>query len=446
MQIPIFDAKEKQRYPVATLMNTKPIRFSVSILVLVALLLTTCSFSVGFFVGEERATRNLVPDGEGQVTNQGEVPVYLAKDVDFKKFWDTWNYIKEEFYKQPVSDVSLYYGALKGLLSGLDDPYSVYFDPEEAKEFAESLDGSFEGIGAEIGIKDEKLQIVAPLSGSPAEQAGLLPGDWIVLIDGVDTLGMTTEEAVSLIRGEKGTSVTLSISRNGLDSLTEVVITRDTIVIDSVKWVIDENNVMHIGISTFNSDTSKLFSGAVQEALAENVSGIILDLRSNPGGLLTAAIDVASAWVGYDTVVIERTQNEANAFKGLISPRLQGLKTVVLVNGGSASGSEIVTGALQDHGYATIVGTQTFGKGSVQDYQELEDGSAIKITTAEWYTPNGRTINKTGITPDIIVDYTIEEYKQGIDPQYDVASQIILGTYVSNTADTSEENTDTEIF
>ncbi len=152
-------------------------------------------------------------------------------------------------------------------------------------------------------------------------------------------------------------------------------------------------------------------------------------LRSNPGGLLTTAIDISSAWVGYDPVVIERTKQEANTFKGIMPPRLQGIPTVILVNGGSASASEIVSGALQDYGYATVVGTQTFGKGSVQDYQELPDGSSVKITTAEWYTPKGRTINKTGISPDVEIPYSLEEYKAGIDPQHDVALEIIFGTY-----------------
>ena len=405
--------------------------FPLSIKLLAGGLLVTMAFSIGFFVGDARATRSIVPAGEGMVSGIGEPPTYLADDVDFKDFWDVWNFVKDEFYRQPVSDKDLYYGSLKGLLSGLEDPYSVYFDPEEASAFTASLEGSFEGIGAEIGIRDEQLQIVAPLDGSPAEQAGLLPGDWIVLIDGIETIGKTVEEAVTQIRGEKGTEVVLTIARDGAESLMEIPITRDKIVIDSVRWEIDENNIMLIGISTFNHDTTELFNEAVQEALASNVDGVILDLRSNPGGLLTTAINIASSWVGYDTVVIERTRDESTSYDGLIAPRMQTLKTVVLVDGGSASASEIVAGALQDYEYATVVGTQTFGKGSVQDYRELEDGSALKITTAEWYTPNGRTINETGIAPDIEVAYTLEDYEAGLDPQFQTAISVIQGTYVS---------------
>lgn len=403
--------------------------FPRSIFVLILLLVGVVTFSLGFFVGESRGVRSVVPSGEGQVIGQGDVPSYLSEDVDFKQFWDIWNFVKEEYYRQPVSDVELFYGALKGLLAGVDDPYSVYFDPEEAKAFASSLEGSFEGIGAQIGIKDDRLQVIAPLAGMPAEIAGLQPGDWIVFIDGTETTGMSVDAAVMLIRGEKGTEVVLTIGREGESGLIEIPITRDKIVVDSVKWSRDDKNIMTISISTFNHDTMDLFSQAIQEALSEDVSGIILDLRSNPGGLLTTAIDIGSAWVGYDPILIERNFTKVQTFKGVTAPRLQGIATAVLVNGGSASASEIVAGALQDYGLATIIGTQTFGKGSVQDYRELPDGSALKITTASWYTPDGRSINEEGIAPDIEVKYTIEDYEADIDPQETIAQQVILGTY-----------------
>lgn len=415
--------------------HTRP--FPRSVTLLFSILIGIVTFSIGFFIGESRGVRSVVPEGEGRLIEQAEPPAYLTQDIDFQQFWDVWNLTKEEFYNQPVSDIDLFYGSLKGLLSGLDDPYSIYLDPEEAEEFAANLEGSFEGIGAEIGIKDERLLIIAPLDGTPAHQAGLLPGDWIVLIDGVETIGMSVEEAVTRIRGEKGTEVVLTISRDGVDGLIEISITRDTIEVDSVKWTIDDT-IMTISVSTFNHDTSDLFAQAIQEALTSDVHGIILDLRSNPGGFLSTAIDMASAWVGYDVVVIERTQEDARTYKGVKAPRLQGIPTVVLVNGGSASASEIVSGALQDYGYATVVGTQTFGKGSVQEYREWPDGSAMKITTAVWYTPKGRSINETGIAPDIEVVYTLEEYQAGIDPQYDVALEILLGTYAPEKTTTAE--------
>lgn len=400
------------------------------------------SFVTGFFVGDARATRKLVPQGEGQVFSQGEVPSSLSDDVDFKQFWDVWNFVKDSFYKQPVSDKDLYYGALKGVLLGLDDPYSVYFDPKEAEEFNANLEGSFGGIGAEIGIREDKLVVVAPLPGTPAERAGLMPGDWILKIDDKETNGMSVEEAVSLIRGEPGSDVGLLITREGLEVPIEAKITREKIVIDSVKWKIDKDNIMRISISTFNHDTSELLTEAIQETLTSNVKGIIVDLRSNPGGLLTTAIDVASAWVGYKPIVIERSKDDARTFNGVKVSRLTGIPTVILVNGGSASASEIVSGALQDYGVAKLIGTKTFGKGSVQDYRELEDGSAVKVTTATWYTPKGRSINETGITPDIEVPFTIEQFKQGIDPQLDVAIDILLGRYDANKQkETTQEGT-----
>ncbi len=404
-------------------------RISPQFFFLLGAFLIILSFVIGFFIGDARATRKLVPDGRGQVSGQGGVPSHLADDVDFEQFWDVWNFVKESFYKQPVSDKELYYGALKGVLSGLNDPYSVYFDPKEAEEFAANLEGSFGGIGAEIGIREEKLVVVTPLPETPAARAGLMPGDWILKIGDQETNGMSVEEAVSLIRGEPATEVVLFITREGLETPMEVKIIREKIVIDSVKWKIDKNNIMRISLSTFNHDTSELLSEAIQETLTSNVKGIVLDLRSNPGGLLTTAVDVASAWVGYKPVVIEKSKEDARTFNGVKAPRLTGIPTVILVNGGSASASEIVAGALQDYGVATLVGTKTFGKGSVQDYRELEDGSAVKVTTATWYTPKGRSIHETGIDPDIEVSFTIEQFKEGMDPQLEMAIDVLLGRY-----------------
>lgn len=410
-------------------MLTSPVmrqRFPRSLVIVGASGLLIFGFTIGLFLGRQQGLRAAVPEGEGRVVNQGDVPSYLADDVDFRQFWDIWNLVKESFYRQPVSDKDLYYGAVKGMVAAAGDPYTVYFDPEEASEFNADLEGTFEGIGAEIGLKDDQLQIVAPLEGSPAETAGLKPEDKILFIDGTDTTGMSVEEAVLLIRGEAGTQVVLTIVRNGASEAEDVAITRDTITIESVKWEMRDDGVAVISIYTFNDDTNQLFAEAVNTALAGNARGVILDLRSNPGGLLTSAIQIASVWVGYDTVVIEKSQAEEHPFGGVSAPRLAGIPTVVLVDGGSASGSEIVAGALQDYGYATLVGTQTFGKGSVQDYRELSDGSAVKITVAEWHTPNGRMIHEVGITPDVVVEYTVDDFNAGTDPQKDKAVEILL--------------------
>lgn len=400
-------------------------RPSRAVLILVVLAVVGTSFSSGWFLGRQQGIRSFVPAGEGRVTNQGAVSATLAADVDFAQFWNVWNLVKENFYKQPVSDKDLFYGAMRGMVAASGDRYTVFFDPEEAEQFSSALAGTFSGIGAELGVKDGFLVIVAPLPDSPAERAGLLAGDKILAIDQVETTGMAVDQAVLKIRGEEGTDVTLTVSHDGMQDAEEVVITRSVITIDSVKWSIDENGIATVNIYTFNQDTNGLFNEAVNELLSKDAKGIVLDLRSDPGGFLTAAIDVASAWIGYQPVVLEKQQEETQAYPGVSAPRLAGIPTVVLVDGGSASASEIVAGALQDYGLATLVGTQTFGKGSVQDYRDLPDGSSVKITIAQWFTPKGRTIHETGITPDVTVEYTKEDADAKRDPQKEKALEVL---------------------
>jgi len=395
---------------------------------LVLLLAVVTAFVVGLLFGRHQGVLSVVPEGERQVINKSDVTSTLSEDINFKTFWDVWDFAKEDYYEQPVSDQDLFYGSMKGLMAGLGDPYSVFFDPEETKEFNADLNGSFEGIGAQIDVdKNGQLVIVAPLPGSPAETMNIKSGDKILAIDGLSTVGMSTEEAVSKIRGLKGTDVVLTITRDGLESAMEIIITRDTIVIDSVKLEMRDDGIGVVSLYFFNEDTNALFTSAVNDLLAKGAKSIILDLRSNPGGLLDTAISVASAWTGEQTVVIESVKGDKQAFVGSADARLAGIPTVVLVDGGSASASEIVAGALQDYGLAKLVGTQTFGKGSVQDYRELEDGSAVKMTIAEWLTPKERSINHVGIAPDFIVEYTAENAEADVDPQMDKAVELLSG-------------------
>jgi len=389
------------------------------------LVMVGSSFSTGWLLGRQQGVRSVVPTGEGRVVHQDATSSALSEDMDFRQFWDVWNLVKENYYKQPVSDQDLFYGAISGMVAGAGDPYTTYFNPEQAKEFQSALSGTFSGIGAELGMRDGQLVVVAPLEDSPAMKAGILAGDSIWAIDGTETAGMAVEQAVSHIRGEEGTQVTLTVSHDGLGEAEDIVITRGVITIDSVKWEMTGDGIAVISIYEFNDDTSSLFNQAVNDVLAKDTKGVVLDLRSNPGGLLASAVDVASAWVGYQPVVSEKGQEKGGTFSGVSAPRLSGIPTVVLVDGGSASASEIVAGALQDYGLATLVGTQTFGKGSVQDYQTLPDGSAIKITIASWFTPKGRTINETGITPDTIVEFTKLDSDAKRDPQKDKALEIL---------------------
>jgi carboxyl-terminal processing protease len=345
--------------------------------------------------------------------------------VDFNLFWEVWSLVQKNYVHQPVTDTKLFYGALSGLVFALDDPYSVFFDPEMAEKFQQELEGTFSGIGAELGIKERQLTIIAPLPDTPAARAGLKAGDKILLIDGKETTEMALDYAVSLIRGQEGTEVTLTIWREGWERPQDFKITRGKIEIASVKWEM-KGDIAYIEINHFNEDTSGRFNQAVNELITKNPKGLVLDLRNNPGGFLSTAVEVAGEWIEKNVVVIEqRDDGEKNEEKSDGLARLQGLKTVVLINEGSASASEIVAGALQDYGKATLVGKKTFGKGSVQNLEPLSDGSAVKITVAEWLTPKGRHIDKEGITPDVEVDLTEDDYNANRDPQLDKAIEIL---------------------
>ena len=388
--------------------------------VIFTLTLAVAIFYVGFTLGEVRGVRSVVPEGEARVVNK-TVPGGVSDEIDFEQFWDMWNLVKERYVYQPVSEEDLFYGALQGLLFGLDDPYSVYFTPEDAEQFTAELDGTFSGIGAEIDSRDDYIVVVAPLADSPAERAGVRAGDRIVAIDGVDTFGMSVTDAVFSIRGEIGTSVTLTLLQDGSDELKDLTIVRDEITVKSVAWEIRDDGIAVVNIYMFNDDTVELFEEAVQDMLSADVRGIVLDVRNNPGGVLTAAIQIGGYWIDGEPVAIERSQEGSRELSASGVAQLAGIPTAILINNGSASSSEILAGALRDYGVATLIGETTFGKGSVQEYIELPDGSAVKITVAEWLTPNGHSIHEVGIPPDIEVLYTIEDYNEERTPQLDAA-------------------------
>lgn len=402
---------------------------------LLTLAVLTVTFYSGVFVGNTSGNTSMpaplqtilgetqgATKGYGKVKDSEKIPAYLSKDVNFKLFWEVWRLVQKESVHKDTPDIKLFYGALSGVVGALGDPYSVYFDPETYKKFTQDLSGSFDGIGAEIGIKNEQLIIVTPLEGSPASKAGLLAGDKIIEIDGHSTVGISVDEAVDRIRGPKGTKVVLTIYRDGDSDTTSVEIFRETIVIESVKWEMKAGNIAYIKVSHFNRDTEAGFAKAVNEIIAKKPKGVVLDLRNNPGGFLDTAVQMAGYWVDGKPVVTESYSAEKNdVYKARTSPHFSGFKTVVLVNEGSASASEIVAGALQDYKVATLIGMKTFGKGSVQDIKELSDGSAVKLTIAKWLTPNGRSINEKGITPDIEVKITKEDRDAKKDPQIDRA-------------------------
>ena len=388
---------------------------------LVFVVLAIAIFTLGWLAGAGQETYEEQDITQGEVTNQIRFYEGIEDDVSFQQFWQVWDLAKDIYLRGPVSEKDLFYGAITGMIDGLEDPYSVFFDPMDASAFNEELEGEYSGIGAEIGKEDDYIVVVAPLSGSPAEESGLLAGDYIIGVDEEDIIGVTVDYAVSIIRGEAGSEVVLTVVRNGFDNTVEIPITRGEIKINSVEWELKDDGIMYIDLYMFNEDTTSLFRQAAQEILTSDVNGILLDLRNNPGGLLTEAINVAGFWIADDIVVQERVGDEIEKYAANGFAWLEEYPTVILVDGGSASGSEILAGALQDYGLATLVGEQTYGKGSVQEYYEFDDGSALKITTAEWLTALGRSIDKVGITPDVVIEYTIEDYEAGLTPQLDAA-------------------------
>ncbi len=386
-------------------------------------------FSAGLLYGAKNGIliNNLVRVGTGKVLNKDITPKQYLQDVSFSLYWDLWDTIQKRYYDfKNVKEVDMFYGSLAGMVAALNDPYSVFLSPQVNEEFTDELSGKFEGIGAEIGIRKDQLTIIAPLPDTPAFRAGLKIGDKILAIDGIDTQGMALDKAVSLIRGEKGTKVKLTIATASDNEIKDVEIVRDTINIISVTWEQKDNQTAYIKISYFNEDTFERFRQAVAEALKNNPKNIILDLRGNPGGFLDTAVKIASYWVDNQPVVLEKLYDGSiTTFPAVGKPVLKDKKTYILINGGSASASEIVAGALQDYNLATIVGEQSFGKGSVQDLINFVDGSAVKLTVAKWLTPKSNAIDQVGITPDVVVEMTSDDYDENRDPQLDKVLELI---------------------
>lgn len=351
------------------------------------------------------------------------------KTIDFTLFWKVWGILKDKYVDGgKLNAHELFYGAIDGMLAATGDPYTTFFDPKEQKEFQEEISGVFEGIGAEMGIKDKVLTIIAPLEGMPAEKAGLMAGDKVLKIDDQNTTLLSLEEAVSRIRGAKGTEVTLTIFREGDEEAHDITIKRDTILVKSIRFEMKENAIAFIRISRFGDDTERDFKIAVKQALDQKATGLIIDLRNNPGGFLDASIEMASIMLPKgDVVVIEEdgsgTRKEMKTRGG---DMLSQIPTVILINEGSASASEILAGALRDNrNNVTIVGQKSFGKGSVQELITVSKDTSVKITVARWLTPNGHQINTVGITPDIEIKNTRDDLDNKRDPQLDKALETL---------------------
>ncbi len=387
----------------------------------VLILLLAIFFGLGYVIGQKKV---VITDGQLQI-NRGNP----ATTADYSLLWDVLDTLNSKFVDRPLDQQKLLYGAAAGLVDAAGDPYTVFFDPEQSKQFQDELDGKFEGIGAEISIKQEQLVVLAPLEGTPAARAGILPGDKILAIDGETTAGLSIDEAASKIRGHAGTSVTLTILHKEQREPSEIELIRERIEVRSLKFEtleVDGQRLGLITLSRFGEDTKGLLDHAVDVILAGNYQGVILDLRNNPGGFLDTAISTASNWVPDGKAVVKEVNyaGEVDDFEASGVARLSGIKTVVLINEGSASASEIVAGALQDYDLATLVGEKTFGKGSVQEIIELKGDSSLKVSTAKWQTPNGRNINEEGLEPDIMVERTSEDFENDRDPQMEKALEL----------------------
>jgi carboxyl-terminal processing protease len=389
-------------------------------LVLVVLI----SLLVGYYAGVNKINfdwKNYRPN----LTVEGKEPPSQVSSVDFNQFWTVWQKLESNYYdKTKLDSQKMLNGAISGMVQSLDDPFTVYLPPVQNDNFKQGLAGQFQGIGAELGVKDQKIIVISPINGSPAQKAGIRAGDFILAVNGQSTASMTLSQAVEKIRGQKGTSVTLTVTPKDKNEPKEVKIVRDVITVKSVdSWIkkakdIDsikvdnakgEGEIAYISLSQFGDNTNSEWLALINDlnlklSNNKNVKGIVFDLRNNPGGYLTDAVFIASEFLKEGTSVVH--EEEASGKTTLKVNRrglLQDIPVIVLINKGSASASEIVAGALRDHDRATLIGETSFGKGTIQQAEDLGNGSGLHVTIAKWLTPNETWVNGKGLTPDISV-------------------------------------------
>lgn len=379
------------------------------------------AFFIGIFVGENRTTSLSVTDSE---------IAKIANSTEFSSFWKVWQVLDEKFVDSgSTTPEDKIYGAIQGLASSYKDPYTTFFPPVETKMFKEEIAGDFGGVGMEIGVKDKQLQVIAPIKDSPAERAGVKTGDFIISINGTSTASMSTEEAVKLIRGPKGTEVEISfIPANSSKPVVRKII-RDTIKIPTIDIVNKPDGITVISLYSFTAKSPDLFRNALREFISSGNHKLVLDLRRNPGGYLDAAWDIASWFLpAGKTVVIEDFggNSEPNVFRSKgYNVFNNNLQMVVLVDNGSASAAEILAGALQENGVAKLVGVKTFGKGSVQELVTITPETSLKVTVASWMTPKGHNLSHDGLEPDYKVEVTEKDITAKRDPQMDKALQLL---------------------
>ncbi len=397
--------------------------------ILILMLFTSLSFVLGFSFGQNNPNPNYIfSSGLNIINNSGP----NDDVIDMASFWRVWKILDEKYVPTgkatTTSAQDRVLGAIQGLTSSLGDPYTVFLPPEEAEEFKTDIQGNFEGVGMEIGIKDGALSVVAPLKGSPAEKAGIKNGDKIITIDGKPSIDLTTDKAVNLIRGPKGTVVKIGVLRNGNNKPLIFDIVRAIIDIPTTKTEIIDD-VFVISLYNFYAKAESQFNLALKDFIDSKKVKLILDLRGNPGGYLDSAVEISSWFLPLGKPVVREdfsNDKAENVFRSKgYDIFTDNLKMVILVDAGSASASEILAGALQEYGVAKLVGTKTYGKGSVQELLTINNNAALKVTIAKWLTPSGKSISDGGLTPDYEVKITDADITADVDPQMAKAIEIL---------------------
>jgi carboxyl-terminal processing protease len=412
----------------------------------VGLILLAGAFSGGFIVGHLIPATGQLPvlsdflPGAPAVQPEQQATTPDELETLFVPFWEAWNVVHEQYVEQPVNDELLMQGAIRGMMDALGDQQTFYMEPQVYENETSSLQGQYEGIGAYVDTDGDYLTIVSPIEGSPAEAAGLLPGDKVIAIDGEDMTGVPPEEARLKVLGPDGTQVTLTVAREGEPEPLEFTITRAQIEIRSAEGKMLEDNLGYVDINTFGELTTQELRATLDDLLKQNPRGLIIDLRNNPGGYLSTSVEVASEFIDEGVILYEEYgDGRRDEHKALGNGQATDIPLVVLINEGSASASEILAGALQDYERATLVGVKSFGKGSVQNWVPLSNNQgAARVTIARWLTPDERLIDHIGLMPDVVVEMTPEDFESQDDPQLDAAVQTLLATLEGNPIPTSQ--------